>query len=89
MRRAAEADLKLNPYKYDLSNLEKVKGAVPAEHLLILAADGADTKNIVKSDRKNLDERTALAYKVKGKLCCACHRFVHHSVKETMRSLSY
>lgn len=68
LRIAAEADLKLNPYKYDLSNLERVKGAVPAEHLLILAADGADTKNIIKSDRKNLDARTALAYKVSDKL---------------------
>ena len=79
MRRVAEADLKLNPYKYDLSNFERMKGAVPAEHLLILAAEGADTTNISKSDRKSLNERTALAHKVTDReafyfyfyFCCA------------------
>ena len=55
----------MNPYDYDLSNFQNTSGGVlPAEHLLILSAEGEDTKNIVLSDQRNFEARTELAYKV-------------------------
>ena len=56
----------MNPYDYDLSNFQNTSGGVlPAEHLLILSAEGEDTKNIVLSDQRNFEARTELAYKVR------------------------
>ena len=64
-RVAKDFENKMNPYDYDLSNFQNTSGGVlPAEHLLILSAEGEDTKNIVLSDQRNFEARTELAYKV-------------------------
>lgn len=64
-RIAKDLENKMNPYNYDLNNLKIAAGGMlPAEHLLILSANGADTKDIVNSDTNAFKTRTELAYKV-------------------------